>query len=250
VYRVKDEKTEALRRKKISETLKKRFAEKGHWATGRKKSQEECKAISENHRLLGVNKGIRNPMYGRKGKESPRYGKENKWGKHTPETRQKQANAWHDTHKIRTGKAAANWQGGPITVDCDKCRKPKIIKRSRPRQYRHHFCTRECQRQWMAGRFAGPKSAQWLGGISRLPYSFNFNKELKALIRKRDGFICQGCGKTEEGNGRALSVHHIDYDKLNSEPKNLIALCIRCNVRANNRRPFWQEHYSRKMRIA
>jgi len=59
-------------------------------------------------------------------------------------------------------------------------------------------------------------------------YGGEFDERLKFQIRQRDQ-TCQMCGKTEEENGEALSVHHIDGDKENNDPQNLIALCRNCH---------------------
>ena len=84
----------------------------------------------------------------------------------------------------------------------------------------------------------GEKGSNWKGGLSFEPYGVEFNKRLKELIRARDGFTCQKCGEVE--NGKAFPVHHIDYDKKNSDPMNLITLCVSCNVIANGNRKYWQ----------
>lgn len=88
--------------------------------------------------------------------------------------------------------------------------------------------------------FKGEKAPKWRGGISRAPWSFDFNEELKELIRKRDNYKCQLCGAPQEEFERALSVHHIDYDKANSDPENLITLCISCHSKTNDNRESWQ----------
>ena len=87
----------------------------------------------------------------------------------------------------------------------------------------------------------------WKGGIGKLPYPFNFNNKLKELIRERDGYICQLCSKTQEENNQRLSIHHIDYDKDNLDPKNLISLCRSCNCKVNYNREYWTEFFKRRM---
>jgi hypothetical protein len=83
----------------------------------------------------------------------------------------------------------------------------------------------------------------WRGGISRLPYAFDFTKELKELIRYRDGFKCQLCGAPQEEFDKRLPIHHIDYDKENTDPKNLITLCGRCNSKVNFKRVNWTKYF-------
>lgn len=57
--------------------------------------------------------------------------------------------------------------------------------------------------------------------------------ELKESIRKRDGYKCQKCGKTQEQNlkeiNKKLSVHHIDGDDTNNVEENMITYCNSCH---------------------
>lgn len=93
----------------------------------------------------------------------------------------------------------------------------------------------------------GAKNPNWCGGISKLPYSFDFTKELKQEIRERDKYTCQLCGCTEEEHlviyGIVLLIHHIDYDKKNCEKNNLISLCRQCNSRVNFNREYWKKYF-------
>ncbi len=85
----------------------------------------------------------------------------------------------------------------------------------------------------------GKNNHQWRGGLSILPYSWSFNKELKEEVRRRDEYKCQLCGAPQEECYRALDVHHVDYDKQNSDPVNLVALCQPCHCRTHTNRPHW-----------
>ena len=75
----------------------------------------------------------------------------------------------------------------------------------------------------------------WKGGISYEPYSIDFTKQLKKKIKKRDGFKCKICGYTKK-----LHVHHIDYNKMNSNDDNLITLCSSCHSKTNWKRNYWK----------
>jgi hypothetical protein len=75
----------------------------------------------------------------------------------------------------------------------------------------------------------GDKSPRWKGGISSLPYSSDWTKTLKRSIRERDHYVCRVCGAPQEDI--AHDVHHIDYDKQNSAPTNLITLCHACHTK-------------------
>lgn len=97
------------------------------------------------------------------------------------------------------------------------------------------------------GEYKECNNGRWNNGSSNLPYSFNFNNELKEKIRKRDNYTCQLCGMIEEESlniwNEVLNIHHIDYDKFNCEEKNLISLCRRCNSKVNTKRKYWKKYF-------
>jgi len=76
----------------------------------------------------------------------------------------------------------------------------------------------------------------WRGGRSFEEYPEAFSFQRKEAIRNRDHRTCQICGRHESQNGgEALSVHHIDGNKKNCEPSNLVALCRACHSRTYGR---------------
>lgn len=85
---------------------------------------------------------------------------------------------------------------------------------------------------------SGESNPNWRGGISNEPYPFEFSEDLKEYVRERDGYTCQLCGRTTKENGMQLCVHHIDFDKSNCDLKNLLSLCIGCNVGVNYDREY------------
>lgn len=95
-------------------------------------------------------------------------------------------------------------------------------------------------RQKIGKSISGENHPNWQGGIGKLPYAFDFNKELKGLIKERDGYTCQfpDCGAIED-----LVVHHCDYNKQNSDPKNLLTLCRHHNFKVNYNRESWTEYF-------
>ncbi len=89
----------------------------------------------------------------------------------------------------------------------------------------------------MKGR-TGSKSHFWRGGLSFGEYGEDFNTQLKHLIKKRDNYICRIC--SIKIKNEYLHVHHIDYDKQNNDPKNLISLCNKCHPKTNYNREKWK----------
>ena len=101
----------------------------------------------------------------------------------------------------------------------------------------------EQQIERMRIAFRGAGNPSWRGGLSFEPYTKEFNDQMKWLIRVRDAFTCQFCGMPERENGRALSTHHIDYDKKNTFPNNLICLCDVCHPSVNKNREYWTVYF-------
>lgn len=91
-------------------------------------------------------------------------------------------------------------------------------------------------------------SPAWEGGKSFEPYTPEFNNQLKELIRFRDGYKCQKCGMPEIEGNRKLDIHHIDYNKKNCEPNNLITLCRKCNLEVNSNRSKWTKYFNKKIK--
>lgn len=84
----------------------------------------------------------------------------------------------------------------------------------------------------------GSNHPGWRGGISFLPYPTGWNNYLRETIRKRDNYICALCRETQ--NGRQHDVHHINYDKEDLCPENLITLCAICHSKTNYDREYWE----------
>ena len=94
----------------------------------------------------------------------------------------------------------------------------------------------------MKGKLTGSNHPSWQGGISQKykkgytnTYSHKFNKNLKKSVLIRDDYNCTYCKNIDD-----LSIHHIDYNKHNSNPENLITTCRSCNGKFNFNREFWK----------
>ena len=89
---------------------------------------------------------------------------------------------------------------------------------------------------------SGDRHWNWKGGISCEPYCDSWaDKEFKKDILERDNYKCQNpdCWST----AAKLMIHHIDYNKKNCHPKNLITLCGSCNSRSNFNRKLYTKLY-------
>jgi hypothetical protein len=65
--------------------------------------------------------------------------------------------------------------------------------------------------------------------------------------------LCEECGIHQDnyrdrfGKRRKLIVHHIDYNKKNNNPINLISLCLDCHMKTNFERLDWENYFAGKM---
>ncbi len=158
----------------------------------------------------------------------------------------------------KKGKKNYNWIEREIrkcacgcgeTFECKINSKRRFInyhsQRKNPSTLGKHWVKKR-REQW-SETMSGKGNPNWQGGIGKLGYSFDFNEELKELIRKRDDYTCQLCDKKQ--HNRKLSVHHIDYIKENLDPSNLITLCRACNIKVNYGRKLWKKFFQQKLRL-
>jgi len=106
-------------------------------------------------------------------------------------------------------------------------------------------------------KLRGEGHPNWKGGISKQKYGYQFTSQLKEQIRKRDSYRCQQCFRhqdelfTKNRKGqvikRKLCIHHIDYDKLNNKPENLISLCGACHAQTGYDRNDWISYLKNKV---
>jgi hypothetical protein len=93
-------------------------------------------------------------------------------------------------------------------------------------------------------KISGKNHHNWKGGISFQPYSLDWTKTLRKSIRERDGYKCRLCGSSEDDT-KSLNVHHIDYNKNNCNPTNLITLCHSCHTKTNFKREYWKLYFTK-----
>ncbi len=88
----------------------------------------------------------------------------------------------------------------------------------------------------------GNRHYNWQGGASRRLYPSDWTKALRQSIRRRDCFACQVCGVHQ--SKAPLHVHHVDRDKTNGDPRNLVSLCCSCHATIHLRyEKFWMEFF-------
>lgn len=78
----------------------------------------------------------------------------------------------------------------------------------------NYFCSRDCAFQWKRDRYTAPDGySPWH------PWK----------IKNRDNFVCVLC-TTQIQDRRLLHTHHIDGNKRNGDPHNLVTLCAGCHI--------------------
>ena len=83
----------------------------------------------------------------------------------------------------------------------------------------------------------GKNNPNWKGGKSFELYSIDWTETLRRSTRERDNYVCCLCGK-QQGD-IAHDVHHIDFDKKNNNPTNLITICHKCHLKTSQNRKYW-----------
>jgi len=166
--------------------------------------------------------GTKNPMYGvhRYGEASPHYNKP-----HSQATKDKMS-----IDKIEYFKTHENPMKGkkrPDLAERNRLQKGKTIEE----------IYGEERAPTLRKSYGSPleKHPLWQGGKSFEPYDVAFNEELKNKIKEKNDYVCQICFE----KGLPLDIHHIDYNKLNSEKDNLTCLCKSCHTKTNFNRKQW-----------
>lgn len=92
-------------------------------------------------------------------------------------------------------------------------------------------------------RLFGETNPNWNGGITYDDYCDIWkDKEYKFDLRERDGHKCLNPYCTSKDPTK-LVIHHINYNKKDCHPNNLITVCNSCNARANYDRDWHQSWY-------
>ena len=104
---------------------------------------------------------------------------------------------------------------------------------------KHYYCidcskeiseqkNKRCRECWGKTK-RGSGNYFYKDGSSIKEYNGEFTEKLKKQIKIRDNFHCQACGLDSNESDILFHVHHIDENKHNNHPKNLILLCHNCH---------------------
>lgn len=121
---------------------------------------------------------------------------------------------------------------------------PKDIRNSK---YGYFYCCKDHAGKGIAERGVntGENSATWKGGIAHEPYCpLWLDKEFKESIKARDNYRCQNPDCWGTADHLPLVIMHIDNDKKNCHPDNLITGCFSCNSRAQKDREWHTSWYT------
>lgn len=80
----------------------------------------------------------------------------------------------------------------------------------------------------------GSNNPSWKGGIAKWNYAPSW-KRIAHDIRKRDGYTCQICKTQFPKSSKFLHVHHMDGDKFNNIPSNLVTVCATCHPKGKRK---------------
>lgn len=153
------------------------------------------------------------------------------------ETKQKQS-------KVRKGLLVGE-RNGMYGKTHSKENKKKLSDRLKGNKYAFGMKHSEETKRRLSIINTGELNGNWKGGISCDPYCFEWsNKEFKSFIMERDGNICLNPDCRKNCDHLPLSINHIDYNKNNCVPQNLITLCASCNSRANKDREWHKAWYN------
>ena len=146
--------------------------------------------------------------------------------------------------ELYKGENNPSWKK-PITKKCKWCKKEFKIHRY---EQKRKFCSHKCYAKWHGVWQRGKNNPFWANGKSFEPYGLEFNNKLKEQIRQRDNYICQECKYPQEKLGYKLHIHHIDYNKQNNNPYNLISLCRNCHSQTHFNRNDWILYFQNKIK--
>lgn len=136
-----------------------------------------------------------------------------------------------------------------IASKCEEC---GVVIEIMPCQLgKKRFCSRLCANRRHSRYLRGPRNGRYIHGKAESDYPPGWTWGFKKAIRRRDGHVCQVCGMTREDHGKALCVHHINYDKNDLSLINLVTICRFCHGKMHGSplsRKRWENRLSKMMK--
>jgi len=202
---------------------------------GRKKTEEEILKLKAS--CKGINSGKNNGMYGVTGKDHPCFGK--------PKSREhKKKLSESATRNDYSGKNNPMYGKNHSRQSIEKMRKVKFGITWEERQGSKKS---QLRKQKASERMSGKGHHNWRGGCTSDGYCEEWRtKDLKEHILERDNYTCQNPQCL--GVTKRILVHHINYNKKDCDPWNLLILCFSCNSIANYYREWWEAFYKEIIR--
>jgi 5-methylcytosine-specific restriction endonuclease McrA len=148
--------------------------------------------------------------------------KPHNFGKHPSKEQLKKQRESHLWHKLTQEQK-------------DKISKKNKGKKKPPRTEEH--------KRKISENNSGSKNHWWQWWKSFERYTIDWTNTLRQSIRERDKYVCKICWEKQWDT--AHSVHHIDYDKKNCNPSNLITLCKSCHTKTNTNREYWINYFKK-----
>lgn len=149
------------------------------------------------------------------------------------------------------GENNHSWKGGKIMRICEICGTKFSLHPSLTKNDEGRFCSPKCQSKWYSKQVRGENNPNWKNGVSFEPYCHKFNNEFKEYIRDKFGRTCFLCDKTEEENGKRLSIHHVNGNKNcgcdEDETCQFVPLCNNCHAKVHSKKVDWGAKIKAKM---
>lgn len=204
---------------------------KGHQSMGHKRSKETRDKISKAKKGTPAwNKG-KTGIYSEETIQKIKEARRN----------QKIKSGWHHSDESKEKNRIAHL-GKKQTTESNRQRSLSLVGRPKSKVHKSHIAESK----------KSDGNPMWRGGIGKLPYTQDWTEDLKDAIRKRDDYTCQMCGVNQKELAdkfiTKLAVHHIDYEKENCDPRNLISLCHSCHAKTNHHREKWITYFNNLQR--
>lgn len=143
---------------------------------------------------------------------------------------------WHERKYVHNH----NHRGVPKGENQKQAAREATLRRVESGEHLQSIEKRRTNSNWLAsvGRAAALLNWNKRGRSNIREYPIEWNDELRDAIKQRDNYQCRTCNSESD-----LCVHHIDFNKANCSPDNLITLCRSCHGKEHSQKGY---KFSRK----